>query len=121
MITHFLKGFFKMIERKKPRYAKIGIFDVSHAIYNEQFPGLYDNFAKYHDDFVELVKKNGVEVVDFGMIDSSALAFDAVKKINGAGVDLLICNMITYATSSVFAPILRDANAPMILTALQPR
>ncbi|MBE6600470.1 MAG: arabinose isomerase [Ruminococcaceae bacterium] len=109
-----------MIERKKPRTAKIGIFDVSHAVYNEQFPGLYDNFKKYHSDLVALVEKNGVEVVDFGMIDSSELAYDAVKKINGASVDLLICNMITYATSSVFAPILRDANAPMILTALQP-
>ncbi len=110
-----------MIERKKPRYAKIGIFDVSHAVYNEQFPGLYDNFAKYHADLVALVEKNGVKVVDFGMIDSSELAFNAVGKINGTGVDLIICNMITYATSSVFAPILRDANAPMILTALQPR
>ena len=68
-----------MIERKKPRYAKIGVFDVSHAVYNEQFPGLYDNIAKYHADLVKMIKENGVDVVDFGMIDSSELAFEHVS------------------------------------------
>ena len=67
-----------------------------------------------------MVKVKDVEVIDFGMIDSSEKAFEAVKKIKGAGVDLLMCNMVTYATSSVFAPIIRDAGIPMILVALQP-
>ena len=31
-----------------------------------------------------------------------------------------MCNMVTYATSSVFAPIVRDSYVPMILVALQP-
>ena len=109
-----------MIERRKPRNAKIGFFSVSHAVYDGQFPGLYDNFDKYHNDLIALVEKNQVEVVDFGMIDSSEKAFDALPTMQGAGLDLVICNMITYATSSVFAPIIRDLNVPMILTALQP-
>ena len=110
-----------MIMRKKPRNAKIGIFAVSHSTYDGQFPGLYDNLNKYHSDLVSIIEKNEVEVVDFGMIDTSEKAYKALPKMQGAGLDLLICNMVTYATSSVFAPIIRDVNAPVILTALQPR
>lgn len=110
-----------MIERKKPRNAKIGIFAVSHSTYDAQFPGLYDNLLRYHGDLIRQIERNQVSVVDFGMIDSSEKAFDALSKMKGAGLDVLICNMVTYATSSVFAPIIRDVNVPVILTALQPR
>ena len=110
-----------MIMRKKPRNAKIGIFAVSHSTYDGQFPGLYDNLNKYHSDLVSIIEKNEVEVVDYGMIDTSEKAYKALPEMQGAGLDLLICNMVTYATSSVFAPIIRDVNAPVILTALQPR
>ena len=110
-----------MIMRKKPRNAKIGIFAVSHSTYDGQFPGLYDNLNRYHRDLVSMIENNQVEVIDFGMIDSSEKAFEALPKMQGAGLDLVICNMVTYATSSVFAPIIRDVNAPVILTALQPR
>jgi len=109
-----------MIERKKKRAAKIGIFAVAHAVYWEQFPGLEDNIMGYHQDFVKKVETNDVEVIDFGMVDSSEKAYDIADKIAGSGVDVLMCNMVTYATSSVFAPILKNASAPMILVALQP-
>ena len=109
-----------MIERKKIRNAKIGIFAVSHSTYDAQFPGLYDNLGKYHGDLISKIKSNQVEVVDFGMIDTSEKAYAALPKMQGAGLDLIVCNMVTYATSSVFAPIIRDVNVPVILTALQP-
>jgi L-arabinose isomerase len=76
---------------------------------------------KYHADFVEKLRANGVEVVDAGMVDSNEKGFEACDVLNGAGVDLIMCNMVTYATSSVFAPVLRGCNAPMILVALQPK
>ena len=109
-----------MIERKARRTAKIGIFAVGHGVYWDQFPGLLDNLMNHHRYLAGKLKRNGVEVVDFGMIDTNEKGFDAVSRINSAGVDLLMCNMVTYATSSVFAPILRQATAPMILVALQP-
>lgn len=109
-----------MIERKNPRTAKIGIFAVSHAVYDRQFPGLYDHLLGYHADLSGQIRENGVEVVDFGMVDSSEGAFAVAERMMGEGLDLLICNMVTYATSSVFAPILRQVSVPMILTALQP-
>ena len=109
-----------MIERKQKRTARIGIFAVAHAVYWEQFAGLYDNIMKYHHDLVDKVDANDVEVIDFGMVDSSMKAYETVKKIKAASLDLLMCNMVTYATSSVFAPIVRDSYVPMILVALQP-
>ena len=54
------------------------------------------------------------------MIDSSEKAFSAVPKILAADVDVIFCNMVTYATSSVFAPIIKAVEKPFILTALQP-
>lgn len=109
-----------MIERKKQRTARIGIFAVAHGVYWNQFEGLYENIMKYHEDFIKLVKSNEVEVIDFGMIDTSEKAYAKLKDMSAAGIDLLMCNMVTYATSSVFAPIIREINAPMILVALQP-
>ena len=110
-----------MIERKCKRTGKIGIFAVAHAVYWEQFEGLYDNILKYHKDFCEMVAANDVEIVDFGMIDSSEKAFAAVPKMLAANVDVMFCNMVTYATSSVFAPIIKRLDKPVVLTALQPR
>ena len=45
-----------MIERKKKRTARIGIFAVAHATYWEQFEGLEDNIMGYHKDFFSLVE-----------------------------------------------------------------
>lgn len=110
-----------MIHRKSKRTAKIGVFAVAHATYWGQFEGLFDNIMEYHHDFEKILVGNDVEVVDFGMVDSSEKAYETVKMMQSEDLDLLICNMVTYATSSVFAPIIRDTNIPMILAALQPR
>lgn len=110
-----------MIQRKNKRTAKIGIFAVVHEIYFEQFEGLRKKLCDYHNDLVESVKVNGVEVVNFGFSGNNSQAYELAAEIKKQDVDLLICNMITYATSSVFAPIILGCDVPMILTALQPR
>ena len=109
-----------MITRKKPLTARIGVFGVGHAVYWDQFPGLLGTLEKYHADMTALVRSCGVEVVDLGMVDSNKKAYETLDRLNASRVDLIFCNMLTYATSSVFAPIIRDANAPVVLTALQP-
>ena len=110
-----------MIERKKKRTARIGVFAVAHATYFDQFEGLYENLCGYHKDLCDMTAENEVEIIDFGMIDTSEKAYVAAQQIQAANVDLIFCNMITYATSSVFAPIIREVNRPMVLVALQPR
>ena len=110
-----------MISRKKPRFARVGIFAIAHATYWDQFPGLEEAILNYHNDLKNLIAAHDVEIIDFGMVDSNEKAFDAVSKIRGASIDVLFCNMATYATSSVFAPIIRNIDLPVILVALQPR
>ncbi len=109
-----------MIERKKKLTGRIGIFAVAHATYWEQFDGLLSNIMGYHNDFIKIVEKNDVEIVDFGMIDSSEKAYDVIPAMQKENLDIIFCNMVTYATSSVFAPIIRELNIPMVLIALQP-
>ena len=109
-----------MLKRLKPRTANIGVFGVGHAVYRGQFPGLYEKLGEYHEEFKKIVSENGVTVFDYGIVDSNEKAFAMSEKIKGDGIDVIICNMLTYATSSVFAPIIREASQPVILTALQP-
>lgn len=110
-----------MIDRKKQRTARVGIFAVGHATYWEQFDGLLDTLMGFHHDFCRMVEQTQVEVIDFGMVDSSETAFAIAEKIQASSVDLLFCNMVTYATSSVFTPILHETALPIVLAALQPR
>ena len=110
-----------MINRTNTRTAKIAYFAVIHGIYFEQFPGLEDNLRRYHRELLEKIQANNVEVVDFGFVDSSEKAFEVANEIQKISPDVCFCNMITYATSSVFAPIMKSVNAPMVLLALQPR
>ncbi len=110
-----------MLERVPAKKPVIGIFAVAHGTYWHQFPGLKENMQKYHQDFVALVAKNEVEIVDLGIVDDSITANETAVAFNAKNVNLIFCNMITYATSSVFAPVLRNCDAPMVLTALQPR
>ncbi len=109
-----------MVERLKPRTARVGVFGVGFDVYWPQFEGLKETLLSYHEDFKRIVAENGVEVIDFGLVDSNAKAFETVEKMKGERLDLLLCNMLTYATSAIFAPILRESNLPMVLVALQP-
>lgn len=109
-----------MIERKKRRTGKIGIFAVAHAAYGRQFEGFEEKILDCHADLCAKIRKNDIDLTDFGMIDSSEKAYAAIPKILGADVDVLFCNMTTYATSSVFAPIIKAVNKPVVLVALQP-
>ena len=73
-----------MITRKVNPTAKIGVFAVSHGIYDSQFPGLYDNFHKYHAELIGKLNACGVEVVDYGIVDSSEQSFAVAEKMKGA-------------------------------------
>ncbi len=110
-----------MIERKANRTARIGTFAVVHEVYFEQFEGLRESLGGYHRDLLGLIGRNEVEIVDYGIVGNNTAAYEVAARMKGDGLDLVMCNMITYATSSVFAPILMTCDAPMVLVALQPR
>ena len=109
-----------MIERKRIPTARVAFFSVVHEVYFRQFDGLEESLNGYHKETADLVRTNGVEVFDYGIVGSNARAFEVADLINGDKIDLIICNMITYATSSVFAPVVQNTTAPIVLLALQP-
>ena len=109
------------VARRKPRTANIGIFGVGFHKYWPQFDGLLEEMQRKLDIFVNRVKREQVEVTCFGMVDDAASAYAALPKLKAADLDLVFCDMLTYATSASFGAIARGLDVPLVLVALQPR
>ena len=62
-----------MLERIPSKKPVVGVFAVAHGTYWHQFPGLLDNMKKYHQDLIELISKNDVEIVDLVLLKVSIL------------------------------------------------
>jgi L-arabinose isomerase len=110
-----------LIPRRKPRTANVGLFAVGHDTYWGQFPGLLDELMGYHARLRKKIEAHGVKVTDFGMIDNARICYAKLKEMKAANVDLIFCDMITYATSSTFGILVRELNVPIVLVALQPQ
>lgn len=108
------------MDTQTPGPARIGFFAVGHDTYWHQFPGLLDQLLLYHADAKKLLEAEQVTVIDYGMVDTNSRACEVLDKMKGDRVDLVLCNMVTYATSSTFAPIVRNIGLPVVLIALQP-
>ena len=109
-----------MIEHIRAVRPRIGVFGVGHATYWKQFDGLLDNLLGYHREMIAILQQKDVDIIDYGMIDASEAAYRALDRMLADRPTLIFCNMLTYAPSSTFAPIIRDAEAPVVLVALQP-
>jgi len=110
-----------LIERRKPLTANIGILGVGLDIYWGQFPGLEEELLGYMDVFERQVQNYGINTVSFGMIDNAQAAYAALPRMKAADLDLIFCDMLTYATSATFGILIRDLDVPIVLVALQPR
>lgn len=99
---------------------RIGVFGVGFDMYWGQFPGLYEELMLKQEKFIQKIPLQGIEVIDFGMIDSPLKAYEKVKQIESANLDLIFCDMLTYATSGTFGIIIKTINIPIVLVALQP-
>lgn len=102
----------------KPR---IGVFGVGYDKYWEQFPGLYEELIQKQAIILQKIRVNDATVIDFGMVDNPSKAYEMVKKLEASNLDLIYCNMLTYATSGTFGIIIKNISIPIVLVALQPR
>jgi L-arabinose isomerase len=109
------------IARRKPLRAKVGVFGVGHFTYWGQFEGLLEEMHGKLSRFEEKVRRCGVEVVNFGMVDTAKAAYALRDRLKAAQLDLVFCDMVTYATSATFGVLIRDLDVPIVLVALQPR
>jgi L-arabinose isomerase len=108
------------VERRKPLTADIGIFGVGHRTYWRQYDGLKQELLGYLDVFGKQVEGNDVRVHTFGMADDAESGLAMLRTLKSARLDLVFCDMLTYATSCSWGLIARELDVPMVLVALQP-
>ncbi|HSI75261.1 MAG TPA: L-fucose/L-arabinose isomerase family protein [Lunatimonas sp.] len=108
------------IVRREETLPRIGVFGVGYFKYWPQFEGLLEALLEKQEVLIEKIKRNQVEVVDFGMVDNVQTAYGLVPKLKSANLDLIFCDMLTYATSSTFGVIIKNIDTPIVLVALQP-
>ena len=108
------------IKRRKPLTARVGVVAVGHHVYWNQFEGLRDLMLNKLETLKQKLIPHQVELLDFRLIDNSETAYAALEAIKKADLDLLFVDMVTYATSATFAPLIQSLNIPIVLIALQP-
>lgn len=108
------------IKKKTVSSARIGVFSVGYDKYWPQFPGLLEELLAKEEIFKEKIKDDHIEIISFGMVDSPQKAYQVVETMIASDIDLLFCDMLTYATSGTFGIILKTVSCPIVLVALQP-
>jgi L-arabinose isomerase len=100
--------------------ARIGVFGVGFFKYWPQFDGLLNDLLKKQEVFIKKLDAFNVDVIDFGLVDNVTSAYALVPKLRSENLDLIFCDMLTYATSNVFGIIIKSMDIPLVLVALQP-
>jgi len=108
------------LERRKPRSARVAVFGVGYHFYWNQFPGLLDELRAKLEILIRKIAATGVSVENFGIVDKAQDAYSLLPRLKAADLDLIFCDMLTYATSATFATIIRNIEVPIVLVALQP-
>lgn len=72
------------------------------------------------ETLVGKVGATGVTVTNFGLVDQAQAAYALLPHLRVADLDLVFCDMVTYATSATFGIIIRSLDVPIVLVALQP-
>lgn len=108
------------IERRKALTANVGVFGVGFWKYWDQFEGMLDEIHEKQKKFIEKLEKLDVQIHDFGLIDDAESTYALVPRLKAANLDLIFCDMLTYATSSTFGTIIRNMDVPVVMVALQP-
>ena len=98
--------------------AKIGVFAVALGAYLPQFPSLVPEFEGQYADFKKLIP-GSVELIDGGIVTTKEKAMEAGDRFRAADVDLVILQLLTYATSYNMLPAVRDLDVPVVLVNVQ--
>ena len=99
---------------------KVGLFSIGLAAYWPQFPGLRERLAGYGAFVGHQMRGMGAVVVDAGMVDDQPSALAAGDRFAQEDVDLVVCYVTTYATSSQVVPAVQRLKKPVLILNLQP-
>ena len=100
--------------------AKVGVIAIALGAYLPQFPTLVPEFEAQYDAFKKTIPDT-VEMIDGGIVTTKELSMEAGDKFRAADVDLVILQLLTYATSYNMLPAVRDLNVPVVLVNVQKR
>ena len=100
--------------------ARVGIFGIGLAAYWPQFAGMKERLEGYQRAVESRVRGFGAEVVSAGLVDTPEGARDAGEHLRREDVDLILCHVATYATSSQVLPVVQKSQAPVLVLNLQP-
>ena len=99
---------------------KIGLFSIGLDTYWDQFDGLKTRLEGYTSIVERKLEKSGNEVINLGLVDNSASAFEAGVKFKEERVDILFLYITTYALSSTVLPVVQRAKVPVVILNLAP-
>jgi len=99
---------------------KVGLFSIGLAAYWPQFPGLRERLAGYGAFTGDKMRAMGADVVDAGMVDDQPSAMVAGDVFARQDVDLVVCYVTTYATSSQVVAAVQRLKRPVLILNLQP-
>ena len=98
--------------------ARVGVFAIALGAYLPQFPSLVPEFEGQYAAFKQTIPAS-VELIDGGIVTTKELAMAAGDKFRAADVDLVILQLLTYATSYNMLPAVRDLDVPVVLVNVQ--
>jgi L-arabinose isomerase len=99
---------------------KVGVFGIGLAAYWPQFEGLKPQLEGYQAEVEARLAGFGAQVVSTGLVDNAPAAAVTGDRFIQAGVDLVVCYVGTYATSSQVLPAVQRVNRPVLVLNLQP-
>lgn len=98
--------------------AKVGVFSVALGAYLPQFPTLVSEFKEQYENLKKMIP-DSVEIIDGGIVTTKELSQDAGDLFRCADVDLVVVQLLTYATSYNVLPAVRDLDVPVVLVNVQ--
>ena len=98
--------------------ARVGVFAIALGAYLPQFPTLVPEFEGQYAAFKKTIPDT-VEVIDGGIVTTKEQSMAAGDKFRAADVDLVILQLLTYATSYNMLPAVRDLDVPVVLVNVQ--
>ncbi len=99
---------------------KIGLFGIGLDAYWPQFAGLKERLEGYVGQVAGKLARDGVELVNLGLVDNPERAYAAGREFRQADVDVIFLHVTTYALSSTVLPVVLRAKVPVIILNLQP-
>jgi len=99
---------------------KIGLFGIGLDTYWAQFEGLLDRLTGYQKLINQKLAKEGLEVIDAGLVDNPDKAREAAVLFAETRVEAVFLYISTYALSHTVLPVAQNLKVPVIILNLQP-